>query len=191
MAASLTIEDLNKYSEVLSEHVEDINEYSTMVETGTSWGGTIQSINQYFQKIWTVEIAPNLYEMAQRITAPLEHVTHVQGDSLVEVPNYLKTLTKEDKVFFWLDAHYSGGDTSKNHLDCPVIEECVLIDKDYVADSAVIAIDDYRLFETVEHGDWSFVNDDAVKNSFENFNIVHMSEVDDRLLLYIERKEGE
>ena len=69
-----------------------------------------------------------------------------------------------------------------------MIEECVLIDKNYKADTAVIAIDDYRLFETVEHGDWSFVNDDAVRNSFENFNIVYMNEVDDRLLLYIERK---
>ena len=188
MAASLTVDDLNKYSEVLSEYVEDINEYSIMVETGTSWGGSIRSVNQYFEKIWTVEIAPNLYEMAKNITNCYPHVTHVLGDSLIETPKYLLSLTEEDKVFFWLDAHYSGNDTSKNHLDCPVIEECVLIDKNYKADTAVIAIDDYRLFETVEHGDWSFVNDDAVRNSFENFNIVYMKEVDDRLLLYIERK---
>jgi len=190
MAASLTIDDLNKYSEVLSEYIENINDYSTMVETGTSWGGTIQSVNPYFKKIWTVEIAPNLYSMAKRITDSLEHVTHVLGDSLIETPKYLKSLSKDEKVFFWLDAHYSGNDTSKNHLDCPVIEECVLIDENYQGDTAVIAIDDYRLFETVEHGDWSFVNDDAVKNSFNNFNIVYMGEVDDRLLLYIERKEN-
>ena len=78
MAASLTVDDLNTYSEVLSEYVEDINNYSTMVETGTSWGGSIKSVNQYFKKIWTVEIAPNLYEMAKGITNAFPHACYFQ-----------------------------------------------------------------------------------------------------------------
>ena len=57
MAASLTLEDLNTYATKLENLVEDVNEYSTFIETGTSYGASINSIQLYFKTIWTVELS--------------------------------------------------------------------------------------------------------------------------------------
>lgn len=188
MAAGLTIEDLNKYAESLSDYVEDINEYSTFVETGTSGGGTLRAIHPYFEKIWTVELSEYLYQMAQPLARAIPHCTHVLGDSLIEMPKFLESISEEEKIFFWLDAHYSSGDTARNHLDVPLIEECVIIDKTYKADSGIVVIDDVRLFETNRNEDWSYITQDGVIASFNNFNIDFIEEIDDRLVLYITRK---
>ena len=188
MAASLTIKDLNEYSEKLEELVEDVNSYSTFVETGTSYGASIQSVYQYFEKMWTVELSDELYAYGKRVTDQIPHCTHVKGDSLIELPKYLQDLPTEEKVFFWLDAHYSSMNTARNHLDCPLIEECVAIDKNYQGDSAIVVIDDVRLFGTNENEDWSYISEEGVQNSFENFEIKFYEIVNDRLLLYIVKK---
>ena len=41
MGQWLTPKDLNQYSEMLSEYVEDVNEYNTFVETGTAYGQSL------------------------------------------------------------------------------------------------------------------------------------------------------
>lgn len=97
MAASLTINDLNEYSEKLEELVEDVNSYSTFVETGTSYGASIQSVYPYFEKMWTVELSDELYSYGKVVTNQIPHCTHVKGDSLIELPKYLQDLTKERK----------------------------------------------------------------------------------------------
>jgi len=188
MAASLTVEDLNLYSERLSKIVNDVNDYSTFLETGTSYGATIGSIYPYFEKIWTVELSEELYYITKPLTDSLPNCTHVLGDSLIEIPKFLEKLSSDEKIFFWLDAHYSSQNTARNHLDCPLIEECVLIDNYYQSDSAIIVIDDVRLFGTNINEDWSYISEDKVKKSFNKFDIKYYEIVNDRLLLYISRK---
>ena len=78
--------------------------------------------------------------------------------------------------------------TARNHLDCPLIEECVSIDKNYQGTSAIVVIDDVRLFGTNENEDWSYISEEGVQNSFENFEIKFYEIVNDRLLLYIVKK---
>ena len=87
-----------------------------------------------------------------------------------------------------MDAHWSQGLSSKNHLDVPLLEECSIIDKEYQADLGLVVIDDVRLFETELDEDWSGVSKDNILKSFENFDIVVTKEIDDRLLLLIKRK---
>jgi len=187
MAASLTLEDLNTYATKLEGLVDDVNEYSTFIETGTSYGASINSIQLYFKKIWTVELSEELYSFAKPLTDSIPHCTHVRGDSLIELPKYLNSITENDKAFFWLDAHYSSGNTARNHLDVPLIEECVLIDQNYKGESAIVVIDDVRLFGTNENEDWSYISEEGVRKSFENFEIKFFEIVQDRLLLYIEK----
>ncbi len=188
MAASLTLQDLNTYADKLFDLVSDINLYSIFLETGTSYGQTIQSIYPYFDKIWTVELSEDLYNFAKPLTESLSNCTHIFGDSLIEVPKFLQTLSDDEKVFFWLDAHYSSGNTSKNHLDCPLIEECFLIDQNYKADSGIIVIDDVRLFGTNVNEDWSYISEEGVRSAFKNFAIDFYEIINDRLLLLINRK---
>jgi hypothetical protein len=185
MAASLTVDDLNKYSEKLENVVEDINVYSTFLETGTSGGGTLRTIYPYFEKIWTVELSEYLYQMAQPIANSIPHCTHVLGDSLIETPKFLESVSKDEKIFFWLDAHYSSGDTARNHLDVPLVEECVIIDNHYKAETGIVVIDDVRLFGTKGNEDWSYISEEAVLASFTNYTIKFKEIVDDRLVLLI------
>ena len=88
-----------------------------------------------------------------------------------------------------MDAHWSQGLSSKNEYDVPLNQECVIIDNEYLGSSAIIVIDDVRMFGTVANEDWSYISHDSVKKSFKNFNILFSKEVDDRLLMYIERNE--
>ena len=188
MGKFLSPQDLSEYSEAISEHVEDPNIFSTFVETGTAYGQSIDSIYQYFEKIFTVEISEKLYEW---LTPQIGHWTNVQrvlGDSLIEIPKYLNSLTKEDHVFFWLDAHWSQGLSSKNHLDVPLLEECSIIDTEYQANLGLVIIDDVRLFETDDAEDWSGISKKNIIETFKNFEILVTEEIDDRLLLLIKRK---
>ena len=188
MGKFLSPQDLSEYSEAISEHVEDPNIFSTFVETGTAYGQSIDSIYQYFEQIFTVEISEKLYEW---LTPQIGHWTNVQrvlGDSLIEIPKYLNSLTKEDHVFFWLDAHWSQGLSSKNHLDVPLLEECSIIDTEYQANLGLVIIDDVRLFETDDAEDWSGISKKNIIETFENFEILVTEEIDDRLLLLIKRK---
>ena len=190
MAASLSIQDLNLYSEKLENFVDDVNSYSTFIETGTSYGASIHSIHPYFEKLWTVELSQELYTHTKPLTDSIPHCTHVLGDSLIELPKFLHSIPDTDKVFFWLDAHYSSQNTARNHLDCPLIEECLVIDQNYKSDSAIVVIDDVRLFGTNVNEDWSYIDEKGIQNSFNNFDIKFYEIVDDRLLLYIVRKES-
>ena len=189
MAKWLTLDTLNEYSELLSEHVDDINDYSTFVETGTAYGQSLQEIFPYFDKIFTVEISEDLWTWLHPQIEDIKHIQHVLGDSLIEMPKFLDTLGEDEKVFFWLDAHWSQGLSSKNEFDVPLIQECQIIDEKYKGDTAVVAIDDLRMFETNINEDWSDITVDSVKKSFNNFDIDLMKEVDDRLLLFISRKK--
>ena len=112
------------------------------------------------------------------------------GQTVAEIqPYFEKILTEEDKVFFWLDAHWSQGLSDKNHLDCPLVEECVIIDNQYKADIGLVVIDDIRMFETKGNEDWTEITNEAVRSSFKNFEILISKEIDDRLVLLISRRK--
>lgn len=187
MAYSLTVSDLNDYAEIISEHVSDANVFSTFVETGTAEGNSVRSVSRYFDKVFTVEISEVLFNQVNPYLQQYENVEHVFGDSLIEVPKFLESLGEDEKVFFWLDAHWSQGLSSKNHLDCPLIEECKMIDQTYKSDIGLVVIDDLRLFETNENEDWSQITKDAVKNAFERFKVIVFEEINDRLLVLIKK----
>ena len=74
-----------------------------------------------------------------------------QGDSVVILPQILGTLTAN--TVFWLDGHYSSGNTARGSKDVPLLEELEAIYKHY-SSAAIIIIDDYRLFGTSYAEDW-------------------------------------
>ena len=90
MGQWLTLKDLNNYSEILSEYVEDPNEFKIFVETGTAYGQTLVEVQPYFEKIFTVEISKKLWEFLNPQISHVDNIEHVNGDSLVEIPKFLK-----------------------------------------------------------------------------------------------------
>ena len=85
----------------------------------------------------------------------------IQGDSSVVIGDLADKVN--DSVFFWLDGHWSSGDTARGDLDCPLLEEVKQINNKY-KNKCILAIDDVRLFGTYVTEDWSNITRDSVLN---------------------------
>lgn len=132
---AVKIEAIKKYAKKFS--------LSTLVETGTYLGATIDATKETFRKIISVELDTALHERAKRKFSKFEHILLIQGDSGEVLPSLLTDLTHP--CLFWLDGHFSGGITAQGKLDTPIVQELVAISPHFVK-GHVILIDDARLF---------------------------------------------
>lgn len=105
------------------------------VETGTYLGDTTAAVMDLFERCWTVEYSPRLYENARRRFHG-SNVECVQGDSGQLLPAIVANLP--GPTLFWLDAHASGGITADAGYD-PILSELNAI---FPATSDIVLIDD-------------------------------------------------
>ena len=111
------------------------------VEGGTYKGGTAKKMSETFRKVYTIEKSDAMFDIAKENLKDISNVTMLKGDTREHLS---KILDNNDNIIFWLDAHWSGGDTYGEEDECPLIEELEIIfeySKNYV-----ILIDDARLF---------------------------------------------
>lgn len=116
------------------------------IETGSYRGDGIQNaLDAGFEEIYSVELAPHLYEYCCDRFAGNPHVHLYLGDSSI----VLKTILDEiyEPATFWLDGHYSSGDTAKGQLNSPILHELSII-KNHHIKTHTILIDDVRMFGT-------------------------------------------
>jgi hypothetical protein len=112
----------------------------TLIETGTYKGATVAACLGHFERIYTIELDPELYETAQARFAGEPSVTVIHGDSCTELGR-LATEVPEPALF-WLDAHYCYGETAKGPHDPPLPWELrAILDR---GKPDVILIDDAR-----------------------------------------------
>ncbi len=117
---------------------------ATWVETGTFMGATTRFLASISPKVCTVEPAQKLFERAKRRFANT-HVEVINGVSEEIFPSLLPTLSGD--ICFWLDGHYSAGQTFKGATDCPVEDELKAIEANLASFGKVsILIDDVRCF---------------------------------------------
>jgi len=88
-------------------------EYPIMVETGTFIGSTSFQLAKLFKEVHTIELDQGLFEQASEFLKPTSNVFCYCGDSSHVLKNELidKLNYKNEKVFFFLDAHWSGDDS--------------------------------------------------------------------------------
>jgi hypothetical protein len=111
------------------------------VETGTYRGGSARLLAEIFDDVVTIELSEHLHHAVTRELAGLGNVKALQGDSRVE----LGPLAAEGvPTLYWLDGHWSGGNTAGSAHECPVLDELAAIGGGH-ADDCVL-IDDARLF---------------------------------------------
>jgi hypothetical protein len=128
---------------------EVIKDYATkfgarlFVETGTYKGDTLFSLQNYFDKLYSIELDQKLYEKAKERFADSRKIEIIQGDSSKILPVLLSEIN--EKTIFWLDAHYSRGVTACGEKETPVREELEAIANHRIKDH-VILIDDARSF---------------------------------------------
>lgn len=115
----------------------------TLIETGTYLGDMVHATKNTFSKIVTIELNKSLYERAKKKFAKFAYISIIEGSSVEALPGILTNITQP--CLFWLDAHYSGGITTKGELETPIIQELSYI-LDHSVVEHVILIDDAREF---------------------------------------------
>lgn len=116
---------------------------TTLVETGTYLGEMVCAMRGVFHLIYSIELSPLFYEWAAQRFSAYPYVRILQGDSGKVLPGVVTAL--QEPTLFWLDGHYSGGDTARADQDTPVVQEVRAILESCQA-PFVILIDDARLF---------------------------------------------
>jgi len=114
----------------------------SLVETGTYRGDMVENTRRQFDRVYSIELSPDLHAQARQRFARVANVELIQGDSARQIPILLERLT--EPALFWLDGHYSSGETARGSKDTPVMDELVHVLARQQRD--VIVIDDARCF---------------------------------------------
>lgn len=120
------------------------------IETGTYEGLTTIEISKFAKHVISLEASSKYFDLAVISLSRYQNIDLVHGTSENSLDSVMSKLSRERKlsdVSFWLDAHYSSGETYRGLKDSPVIEELKTI-QSYLIDMKLftICIDDVRLF---------------------------------------------
>lgn len=173
---------------------DDYKTYTCFIETGTFNGETIFALEPYFDTLYTIEFSEKYYN-STRARYHGNKINFVLGDSSIIFQCLLPTIT--DKCIFFLDGHWSGGDTGHSTKDCPLEEEITLINELFHHD-AIIIIDDVRLFGLDKSSgklgeDWSQINKEKLLSIIQQriHRVYHLDSEcakEDRLVIHIHSK---
>jgi hypothetical protein len=118
----------------------------TWIETGTHLGYTTQKLAKIANFVYSIEPEPTLYKNAKKKLAKYINVEIINSLSEISLPLILDRVS--GNVCFWLDGHYSAGNTFKGPQDTPILNELDAISNCLKRlDKVVILIDDVRCFD--------------------------------------------
>lgn len=114
------------------------------IETGTHLGDTLADI-AYNRSVTctSIELADEYFHKALQRFRRYPNVMLEHGDSAVVLPECIDKL--QFPALFWLDGHYSGGNTASSEVETPVSTELQAILNSSIK-THVILIDDARCF---------------------------------------------
>ena len=115
----------------------------TFVETGTYRGDTAAWASEHFERVVTIEFSEPIHAETTRRLGHLGNVEFLFGDSRMQLPRVVATL--RGPAMFWLDGHWSGGDTYGEGDECPVLDEIRIVN--LCRETPIVCIDDARLFQ--------------------------------------------
>ncbi len=123
------------------------------IESGSYQGGGIQAaIDCGFEKIYSIEILPQYYQICSDRFFGYNNVKVILGDSTILFSEILKDV--DSSATFWLDAHFCSYDGKRNQKDylalTTSLEKELLAIKEHPIKTHTILIDDVRLLNT-EH----------------------------------------
>ena len=178
---SLQIKDLE---DITSMCDSKMSEYKYFVETGTYHGETTLRMQSSFEKIFTIELSAYLYQLFTSMDYDKNKITALMGDSGEELSRVIPHL--EGDAIFFLDGHYSSNETAQGVKDVPLLEELELIYRD-LQHSAIIIIDDLRLFGTRMNEDWTYITKESLLEKIEK-RVEKSFEFNDRFVILLSEK---
>lgn len=116
---------------------------NAMVETGTYLGVMVDAARRDYPLIISIELDTAFARRAGRLFRHAPNVHIIQGESGRVLAALAPRLP--ERTVYWLDAHWSGGDTARADLDTPIITEVTSIFKQ-ARNPAALLIDDAHLF---------------------------------------------
>lgn len=122
--------------------LKEISGIDEFVETGTYCGSTTAWAANHFAHVSTIELSEQLYKKTSERLAYLKNVTFILGDSRNELSKIIER--SQGPIIFWLDAHWSGGNTAGEEDQCPLLEELKIIYSSQY--EHIVMIDDARTF---------------------------------------------
>ena len=166
--------------------LQKYNKNKVFIETGTLYGhGVIAAYKtNMFDEIHTIEIKQDLYNACVEKYKGINTIKFHLGDSGVVLKKILDTI--DEPVTFWLDGHYSAGNTgcAENYLS-PIQQELDIIKNSKNREKHTIIVDDINCF-TQEMIDMNWdVNkkepgymikselEDKIKDINKNYNIFY------------------
>jgi len=125
------------------QHYQQISGYNILVETGTFRGEMVEAQLNYFKQIFSIELSEKLWQSADNKFRSNNHVSILFGDSGKVLKDVMTQL--DAPAIFWLDGHYSAGETAKGETECPIYEEidAIFSDKRF---NHILLVDDARCF---------------------------------------------
>lgn len=114
------------------------------IETGTYHGDTVEAIKDMYSSVISIEVDETLYKKACVRFAADKNVRIAHGDCAQVLPTILAAL--QEPAVFWLDGHYSGGETGKGEVEDPILISLNQIAA-LPAREHVIFVDDARTFD--------------------------------------------
>jgi hypothetical protein len=118
---------------------------NVFIESGTFYGESFsKAINSgIFERCYSVEIQPELYQkLVPRFPESPSQKVFLGISYEVFAKEIFPRCSAQDRLFFWLDGHYSAGVTGGRDLPCPLLSELAAIEQHCPTKSLVIAIDD-------------------------------------------------
>jgi hypothetical protein len=112
------------------------------IETGTFRGDTAAWAGTLYKSVVSIENSLPLHEAAKFNYKNMKNIEFVLGNSPEKLQEIVARL--DEPCVFWLDAHWSGGDTYGKGDECPVAEEISAINRS--SHDHFILVDDARLF---------------------------------------------
>jgi hypothetical protein len=116
------------------------------IETGTYMGFTTRGLSEVSKFVHSLEPSPIWFERSSLSLADLKNVAIHNLTSEQGFGSILNSLSNEQNVNFWLDGHFSEGDTFLGGTPSPIQSELAAISAAKDLSRFSIFVDDFRRF---------------------------------------------
>ena len=138
----------------LNQH--DLNRFgcNIFIETGTGQAvGLSYAVSFPFKKLYSIEIIPELHTYSKNLVKSAR-AELILGESVEVLNQILSTINPEDRILFWLDAHFPGVDYGVRERKYVYTEENMPLNRELATIRScrgnckdTLIIDDLRFYE--------------------------------------------